>query len=172
MRTLFILFFSFLGIYSHSQNKITFKDGKSIVVSGEKIGEKFDYSLDNPNEKRKVSTYYLSQKDSVFTLFVLTTWLTEGAVGKLDDLRIYKFTISQQEYNPSLSEETDDNENVIGYSLGLSAKEDRPFKYDVYTIYSSSPSETRTWSTLRIYSENKEKLEGLELKLKLPESEE
>lgn len=171
MRKLLFIPLLFFSLQLVAQTKITFRDGKTYTITGEKIGTSLDYEMDEPTKVRKKTEYFLSEQKGVYTLTIYATWQTEGNMGRMDDLRIYNFTKDQFDSSPVVHEHTDDNEKIVNYSLMFSSKEETPFKYDVYTIYQSTPDRSTSFSTFSVYNDQKEPLLILAEKLKLPETE-
>jgi hypothetical protein len=171
MRKLLFIPFLFLSLHLVAQTKITFRDGKTYTIIGEKIGTSLDYEMDEPTKVKKKTEYFLSEQKGIYTLEIYATWQTAANLGDFDDLRIYIFTKDQFDSSPVVHEHTDDNEKIVNYSLMFSSKDETPFKYDVYTKYQSTPDRSTSFSTFSVYNDQKEPLLILAEKLKLPETE-
>ena len=171
MRKLLFIPFLFLSLNLVAQTKITFRDGKTYTIMGEKIGSKLEYDWEDPTKIEKKIEYFLHEEKGNYTVTIYSTWQTAANLGKLNDMTVYKFTLDQLESSPVVFDKTDDNEKIINYSLMFSSKEETPFKYDVYTIYKSTPERSTSFSTFSVYNDQKEPLLILAEKLKLPETE-
>ena len=169
MKICFTLLLTVFSLVSFAQAKITFRDGKEMIIKGEKIGSKLDYDWEDPTKLTKKTEYFLSEQKGEYTITFYSTWQTAGNLGKLDELKIYTFKIDQFDSSPVVHDQTDDNDKIVNYSLMFSAKEEMPFKYDVYNIYKSTPDRSTSFSTFSVYNDQKEPLLILAEKLKLPE---
>lgn len=172
MKICFTLILTAFTLFSFAQVKVTFRDSKEMIIKGEKIGSKLEYDWEDPTKIEKKIEYFLFEEKGNYTVTIYSTWQTAANLGKLDDMTVYKFTVDQFSSNPEVMEKTDDNEKIINYSLMFSAKEETPFKYDVYNIYKSTPERSSSFSTFSVYNDLKEPLLILAEKLKLPETSE
>lgn len=166
-----LISFLLLSINLVAQTKITFRDGNQYIIKGEKIGSKLDYDWEDPTKIEKKIEYFLFEEKGNYTVTIYSTWQTAANLGKLDDMKVYKFTIDQFSSNPVVMEKTDDNEKIINYSLMFSSNDETPFKYDVYNIYKSTPERSSVFSTFSVYNDLQEPLSILAEKLKMPETE-
>jgi len=158
---------------SFAQVKVDFKDGKQMIITGKKIGTNLVYDLDDPTKITKKIEYYLSEQKGEYTITFYSTWQQNAAIlGSLDDIKVYKFTLDQLDSSPEVNEHTDDNDKIINYSLFFRAKEERPFNFDVYTKYKSTPERSSTYSIFSVYNDQKEPLSILAEKFKVAETSE
>jgi hypothetical protein len=172
MKICFTLILTAFTLFSFAQVKVTFRDSKEMIIKGEKIGSKLEYDWEDPTKVTKKIEYFFSEQKGEYTITFYSTWQTPANLGKLDELQIYTFKIDQFDSNPVVFDKTDDNEKIINYSLMFSAKEETPFKYDVYNIYKSTPERSSSFSTFSVYNDLKEPFLILAEKLKLPETSE
>ena len=147
------------------EKTITFNDNKKVEVAGTLLDT--HKLLVNGIEKKQVRTYYYKNKDSMVVSFVTEVIATK----KLDELRIYTFSIGDID-GETFGEVTAENSaNIKGQYWGLyfPAKNGYEYRYDTYSIAESTPTKT-SFSIFTIESYDKAMLEKLaaDLKKELP----
>lgn len=161
---------TFLIGTAFSQQTIEFRDGQKLKIEGEKLGNNITYDFFDPALQEKMIEYYWKESNGIVTIFEYITWLTVNNKGRMDELRIYKISISQQDRNPTVAEELDDNEKIVNYSMRFKFLDETPVKVEVYDIYNSNPKQVKEIGYLDIYSLEKSGFEILAEKMKLPET--
>jgi len=111
----------FLSLNLLVQTKITFRDSKQHVITGELIGSNLSYHLFESKKITQKTNFFLSELKGKYSLTEYKTWQTGDFVGRLDEMKIYKFAINQLDQNLQIREVTDDDEEVIGFSHSLNA---------------------------------------------------
>ena len=147
------------------EKTITFNDNKKMEVAGTLLVT--HKLLVDGIEKKQVRTYYYKNKDSMVVSFVTEFIATK----KLDQLRVYTFSIGDID-GETFGEVTAENSaNVKGQYWGLyfPAKNGYEYRYDTYSIKESTPIKT-SFSIFTIESYDKAMLEKLaaDIKKELP----
>lgn len=159
-KTILTLTFAIITMVSLGQITISFRDGKSLDIKGELIVSYNKYSWDTPAELEKVYQVFREEQGDKIILSIYSIWKTKPNEGRMDELVVYTLEKKQVKDVYGVSDETDDNDKITHYSLTLQHKDDEPFPYEVYSIYSSTP-EKRSGNLITINSDNKEPLEEL-----------
>lgn len=143
------------------EKTITFNDTKKLEVEGTLLDT--HKLLVNGIEKKQVRTYYYKNKDSMVVSFVTEVIATK----KLDQLRVYTFSIGDID-GETFGEVTAENSaNIKGQYWGLyfPAKNGYEYRYDTYSIAESIPTKT-SFSIFTIESYDKAMLEKLAVDIK------
>ncbi len=169
MRTLIALLL--LSNFTFAQPTITFRDDVKLTLKGDNIGSYILYDYIDPTKEEKRVDYYCFSEKDVKIIYEYSTWLTEAAKGKMDELRIYTIRINQLEKNAEILEETDEYGKLLVYSLNLQSLDENQFSCVIYDKYSSTPKENRPLTYITVYSIDKNKFEQLAKELVISEIE-
>lgn len=168
-----LLIASFLLAFTAlAQQKIEFRDGNTMKIEGVFVCSKMEYTDDSIPVPRKEKQFYLLEAGNNLKLSVVSNWMNPKLVNQLDEVRIYQFTKDQLDDVNQVNAYTNENEDTTHYYLTIDSKEEQPFSYQVYTIYSSKPEE-KTWPNFSFESTTKAPLDVLyERFIIIPQSEE
>lgn len=156
-----LLIASFLLAFTAvAQQKIAFRDGNTLQIEGVFVCSKMEYTDDSIPVPRKEKQFYLLEAGNNLKLSVVSNWMNPKLVNQLDEVRIYQFTKDQLDDVNQVNAYTNENEDTTHYYLTIDSKEEQPFSYQVYTIYSSKPEE-KTWSNFSFESTTKAPLDVL-----------
>jgi hypothetical protein len=140
-----------------AQTKIDFRDGKSLTLKGKLAGTfaKPDF-FDPTIAEKNIQSFYMIDGDTL-EICVYSLYANKS----FDDLEIYRIHKNQIDIDYlAVSEEKNDEEKVIHYSLSFSSLDDLKFQYKKYTIY-SSVGVPKEFNTFTIYSNTIEGLDTL-----------
>lgn len=141
---------------SFGQQKLEFKDGKTLTIQGKLVGTVMQIS---DGKETKKEFYYFHKEGGELTLSVYTEWISAG----MDALKVYTFTIDQlgtTGLNAVSEYEADEYYKNIRYGFSMSTNSETPFKYLEYSRW-SSVGEEKSFSLMNVYGEDKALVDAL-----------
>jgi hypothetical protein len=155
------------------QQKITFRDGKTMELKGSIAGEIIEKSSINENQHKYKYIYAIAAKN--ITIYSYKEWAVPAS--GFDELEEVSFDIAllkADEGELEITEnEADENFKSKYYSLKLRSVDEKEFAVNIYSAWEAKPSSTTTKSSITIKSLQKESLEKMiaEIKTMLPKKE-
>jgi hypothetical protein len=155
------------------KQKITFRDGKTMELKGELVGEIIEKSSINDNQHKY--KYIYAKTANIITIYSYNEWAVPAS--GFDELEEIVFDIALLKSDDGEIEitenEADENFTSKYYCVKLKSIDEKEFAVNIYSAWEAKPCGTKTKSSVTIKSLDKQSLEKMiaDIKTMLPKKE-